>query len=377
MTTVPIPSEIESRWDLVPHRLSLLGVTFEAHPEGTGGTVTGQAAGGAFGALDTPWVRYGLSVWRSRRLASEEASVEIEIPPGAEDDGEPFAASTELTLPAGTLAGAGAVAALIRGFRLSTDQYDEPPPFESDPDLPYAASEGYTSQGLGLWLGPPELDGDEVRLVVRARNSLGPADRADMNAAIPRATTWVRVDLLLVGAFGEAVATRGETEYDISDPDFGLHEDGHEHAPEEEQRVAIEGVPGPAEALFGLSGLDFWLNVEGRHDPACVVVQDEVNYWGEEVSGPGRYVQVISARLHRWSYVSGSGAGEVLADLMFSNSSTLAATGMDTEVGNLCLRARAEVTMLQFDDPEAELSRPDPVDLRLPIGEPASREVAF
>jgi hypothetical protein len=368
---VPIARELGSRWELLPHRLSLMEVSFEPDEGQDRGRLHGACTGGGFGAIDVPWMSYGLSVWRSRRMAFEAASVELEIPPGSEDRGDPYAVGREVTLPAGELAGATAVVALIRGFRLSTDEYDEPPPFESDPDLPYDAGEGFTSQGLGISLSPPTLSGDQVTLTVRARNSLGLSDRADMNAAIPRATTWIRVDLLLVGAWGEGASlASGETQYDISAAEYGQNT-VHEHAPEAAQRVVIEGQPGPSQAIFGLSGFDFWLNLEGRHDPSCLVVQDEINSWGEPVSGPGRYVTSISARLHDERYDPASGRGEALADLMLSNSSTY------KEVGNLCLRARAEVSMLQLDDPEAELEQPDPIELRLTPGQPRSREVTY
>ena len=366
---VPVPRELESRWDLFPHRFSLLELTFE--PAEEGGTVHGLTAGGGWGVMDTPWVRYGWSIWRSRALAWETAQVEIEISPDSEDAGEPHAVTREVTIPAGRLAGAGAVVALVRGFSLSTDEYENPPPFESDPDLPYDPIEGYTSLGMGISLGEPTLRGDELVVDVRVRNSLGLSDRADMNAAIPEATSWVRVDLLLVGAFGQgATATSGEVQYDISAADYGQNT-VHDHASEEEQQVTIEGVRGPSSALFGLKAFDFWLNMDGRHDPDCEVVQDEINSWEEEVSGPGRYVRVMSARLHGESYDSATGRGAAMADLMFSNSSTF------KEVGNLCLRARAEVAMLQFDDPDAWLERPEPLDERLEPGDSESWDVRW
>jgi len=365
-----IPTEIATSWGMFPHRLSVLEVTL-TKTDSKAGLLEGQLNGGGWGAVDDPWAYYGASVWRSDRLVGVEASAELAIPPGSEHGGEPFAVADTFTFSAGALAGATSVVAFIRGYRISSDEYVERPPFESDPVLPYEAGEGYTSQGLGIALGEASLEGDSISVEVRVRNSLGIADRADMNAAIPLATTWMRVDMILVGAFGEASdVAAAETSYYISAAEYGK-ETVHEHAPDEQQRVSIQGTAGIANALFGLQAVDFWLNIDGRHDPACVVVQDEINTWEEEVSGPGRYVRDLSSRVWGTSYDAASGAGEAHADLMLSNSSIF------KEVGNLCLGVRARVAMLQVDDAEAVVDELGRVELELYPGEALSIEVPF
>jgi len=192
-----------------------------------------------------------------------------------------------------------------------------------------------------------------------------------MNNAIPQATTWLRVDVLLVGGFGpDAAASAGETSYFISSPDYGAAT-VHEHAPQAEQQVTIAGTAGPNRALFGFRAIDYWLNQDGRHDPSCVVIQNEVNEWDEPISGPGRYVRELSARLWDSTYNPTTGEGQINADLMLSNSSTA------LEIGNICLGVRAEVVMLQIDDNDATAYVHEPTELRMMADEPGSTEVEF
>ena len=103
-TPVAVPVELSTTWDLFPHRLSHQELTF-AQSSPSGGTLAARMDGGGWGALDIPRVRYGIELWRSSALRAEEASVEIEIPPGAEDDGELHAVAAALSFPAGALEG--------------------------------------------------------------------------------------------------------------------------------------------------------------------------------------------------------------------------------------------------------------------------------
>ena len=363
---VVVPTGLAVHWEILPHRLSIGELTASA---GGGKLVVGARwDGGSFGAVDTPWVTYEAAVWRSDQVAMEEASVTVEIPPGSEVAGVPFSASAAVTVDAGTLQGASAVVALIRGYRISTDDYSVPPDFLSDPDLPYDPVEGYTTQGLGITLGDAVLAADMVTVPVTVRNTLGLSDRGDMNAAIPQATTWVRVDITLIGSFAaDATALSAATSYFISAADYG-NETVHEPAPVAAQRIELSGTPGLGAALFGLRSVEYWLNVDGHRDPSCLVVQDEINSWGEEISGPGRYVRDLSARLHETSYDPASGVGVVHADLMLSNSS------LAKEVGNLCLGASAEVSMLQFEDDGAAEALA-PIVIELYTSEPGTMEV--
>lgn len=368
---VVVTTELTVSWDFYPHRLSVLELALEPSSGASGGELHAQCDGGDFGILDTPRARYGFSVWRSSRLRAVPGSVELEITPSSQVNGEPFSAEQEVRVPAGPLETAGALAAFVRGYRISTDEYEVPPPFETDPDLPYDPAYGYTTSGVGISLGTPQMLGDEIALTVRARNSLALSDRGDMNAAIPQATTWMRVDFVLVGAAGANVqATEGEASYYLSFPDYG-RQTVHQHADPGVQHVSVSGIAGPARALFGLSGFDIWLNIDGRTDPSCVVTQDATNAWGEPISGPGRYVRELSVRIWDEQYDPATGTGDVNVDVYLSNSSEF------KEVGNLCLGLHGRVTMLQFDDRDAEVNSPEPTELELVSGEPFSTAIEY
>ena len=368
-TTIAATTELSVLWDMLPHRISLLEASF-TH-DGEGGELVGRNDGGEFGALDTPFVRYGATVWRSRQLAAVHGTADFVITPADEAAGEPYSVARAVMVPAESLTGASALLAFIRGYRISTDEYDERPAFESDPDLPYDAIGGFTTQGFGVRLGEPVIVGSEIALDIDVRNTLGVSDRADMNNAIPQATTWVRVDFTIVGAFdSSANVVRGEASYTIGAADYGV-DTVHEHASESDQEVVLQGVSGPRNGLFGLTGFDFWLNLEGHHDPECVVVQDEVNSWGEEISGPGRYLREASIRLWDETYEPASGEGSAKLDLMLSNSSAF------REVGNLCLGVRGDVGMLQFADDAASSAATGPVELELISGENGRLPVVF
>lgn len=369
LETVVIPTHLALRWDLFPHRISFMELLFIPSEDGEGGTIEARCDGGSFGAIDTPKVRYGLTVWRSSRLLSVPGSVVIVIPPESEANGEPFSASATVSVHSKKLLRTHALAAYIRGFQITTDVYDTPPSFENE--IPYDPSEGYTTGGIGIALEAPERDGDEIRVSIRARNTLLPADRKDMNAAIPLATTWVRVDFIVVGALGRnARAVSAEKSYSSSFAEYGRNT-VHPHAAEEEQLFPIQGDPGPDRALMGISAFDIWLNVEERHDPDCIVMQDEINSWDEPVSGPGRYVRELAAALSDQTYDPMKGEGTARLDLFISNSS------MYKEIGNLCLGFWGRVTMLQFDDPDAESWPLEPYELELTAGESTTQKIVF
>lgn len=353
---VVVTTELTNRWDLLPHRLSRLELT----TTGVGDELTavGQNDGGTFGAVDRAVMRQAFTVHRSDALAAVPLSVELELAPTGGTDPEAFVVTGQARGTAGALAAAGARIAVLRGYRISTDEYAEPPPFQSDPELPYDPADGFTTQGVGLTLGEPTLDGGELVVPVSARVSLGPSDRGDMNAAIPQARVWVRVDLLVLGAPGVASeATRGSVAYTLSTATYG-QDTVHPHADDAAQLVTLDGAPGLAGGVVGLSGFELWINAPGRFDPACVVVQDEINSWGEMISGPGRYVTELSTRLWDVGYDAAAGRAEARVDLYVSNRSTV------YEEGNLCVGASADVSLLQLD---AEVERVDvaPIEVEL------------
>ncbi len=368
---VVVTHELSSRWKLLPHRISAMELTMQPAADGSHAVISAQNDGGSFGVVDSPIVDYAVRVWQSEQLVAQSASVKVAIEPNSSVGGEPFTVETTAELPAGALAQTRAQVAFIRGYAVTTDDYESPPSFASDPDLPYDPGDGFTTQGLGIALGDISIEGDKARVKVRVRNSLGIADRADMNAAIPHATTWVRVDFLVVGARGAAAELASEeVSYFLSTAAYGENT-LHEHAEEAKQQVTLTAGAGPAHAVFGIRAFDVWLNQSAHIDPSCVVVQDEINSWDEPVSGPGRYLRDLTVRLWDSSHDPAKGTGSAKLDLFLSNSSEY------KEVGNVCLGVQGQVGMLVFDDPAATMKQPEPLSLTFKSGESTTAELAF
>lgn len=337
---VIVTTDLTHFWDRLPHRISQLEVTSTAAADGSGVTLRAQNDGGTFGAVDGANVRQAFDVWRAADLVSLEGSVVVEIGPTGSVDPEGHVATAVASETSAELAAAGAVVAFLRGYRVDSDLYEDEPAFESA--IPYDPALGYTTQGIGIQLGVPTVSGDVVSFDVTARNSLGFSDRDDLNQAIVDATTWVRVDYLLVGATGSSAnASRGEVSYDLSYAEYGL-DTAHAHAEGPVQALSVAGAAGAPNGLTGITGFDVWLNVAGRGDPGCAVVQEEINTWDEMISGPGRYVTELSVRLWDTSYDAARGEATGRMDLMLSNTSEF------KEVGNICLEVRGEMGLLQF-----------------------------
>ena len=333
--TVVVTTELHQRWTSLPHRISRMEITSSLSEDGSAAQVLAENDGGAAGSFDRANVRVGLDRWSGSSLRSVEGSVTVVIPPHDSTMPTLHRASAVATLTDAELAGADTLIAFIRGYRIDTNLYETAPDFESR--IPYDPTFGFTTQGLGIQLAAPSASGDTITFDVDVRNSLGPADRPDMNEAMDEATTWMRVDYVVVGAFGESQRTRAEAEYNLSYATFGQQTE-HAHAPAADQAVELAGTPGLPHGMTGLTGFDFWLNVPGHQDPSCV----EIHSNDTSVSGPGRYVTELSVRLWDRAYDPATGAASANVDMMLSNSSTF------VEVGNLCLGLRGEVGLLQF-----------------------------
>lgn len=360
--SVLVTTELGMRWDLVPHRVSFFELAFEGDADAREGTVFVENEGGPLGAIDTAHSRQAFTRFTGPGLRSVPLSVQIEIPGPGTTEPDDFVATADARTPGDALEGADALVAWIRGFRISTDEYETPPPFASDPDLPYLPAEGFTTQGLGIGLGEPMREGAEIVVPVSVRNSLGPADRGDMNAAIPQASSWVRVDLVIVGVRGaKSVRARAAVEYTSSTASYGQNT-VHEHATPELQALTVAGEPNVASAMAGFASFDWWINAPSKIDPACQVVTDPINAWGEPISGPGRYLTELSVRAWDHEYDPASGVTSARVDLFFSNSSTV------KEIGNLCVGARAEISVLQTTAPVTALPL-EPIELDLPRGD--------
>ena len=66
-----------------------------------------------------------------------------------------------------------------------------------------------------------------------------------------------------------------------------------------------------------------------------------------KVKGAGRYIRTIRARAKLASYDAATGAGAVALDLMFTNDAPDGFKAM--EAGSMCVRARGDAVLLQFD----------------------------
>ncbi len=345
-TTVLVPAGFATDWAQLPHRLSSYEVTLEHGDDPDAASLVAQNNGGPWGAIESSSARYHVEAIRSPWLRAATGSMLVELPPGTGDEG----VSVALELDAASLGDAETLVALVRGVSIETNLYDEPPAFASDPDLPYDPADGFTTQGFGVVLGDVSRNGDTVSVPVRARNLLGIADRGDMNAAIPQATSWLRVDVTVIGALGDAALATDDVTYDLGNAGYGSNT-VVEHADADAQRIVLQGTPGLPSAVFGVQGFDLWLKVDGMHADDCVVVQDEINAWSEPISGPGRYVRDVTAWLGGASYDPATGTGTDSLDLHLSNRSAV------KEIGNICLRASGTAAMLQFADPAPERCR--------------------
>ena len=366
---VAVPHTLDSHWVVTPHRISAWEISFTPAGARTG-TLWAENDGGPFGAIDTPVVVYDLDYWKSPLLEARSANVQVVLTPGSEVDGVPFSGVATASVNAAGIAESDVLAAYIRGWRVDTDLYETPPAFETD--IPYDPADGFTSQGFGIELGAPTRVDDRIEVSVRARNSLGDADRGDMNEAVPLATTWVSIDLVVIVCREACAFDSGTVEYFLSTADDGI-DTQHPHADEADQQLTITSTPvsSTARALFGLTAFDIWVNQDDHKDPACVVVQDPENFEGDPISGPSRYMTSLSARIHDMQHDAAAGTGDVKVDLHYSNRSDY------KEIGNLCVGTRGSVGMLQFDDADAIHVDVDPVTLEFEAGEAVSTTVSW
>ena len=180
---------------------------------------------------------------------------------------------------------------------------------------------------------------------VFARNRLAISDREDMNAAIAQATTWMRIDLLALGTPSDVSVSRTNANYTLSYPDFGSQTE-HPHANENQQTITFESQANTSVLGFGIQSFDLSINVDGLFHADCEVLSEEVNFWNEEISGPGRYLKEFTTSL---SGVTPQNDESVQAqfDLHISNSSAM------NEVGNICAGLQGRAILLRAPDASA------------------------
>jgi hypothetical protein len=172
----------------------------------------------------------------------------------------------------------------------------------------YCPRLGFTSRGLGVSVTVEDVNPERLTLAYEVRFEHGPADRPDMNAAIPLAWGGATVDVLLLGVTGRDVH-EGEVDYRLEYPGDYIYPNWGDttldHATPEQQRITLNGASGMGVGLFGLTAFDFLLEPD------------------EE--GAGYYVRELSARLSLESYDDTSGTAHFLLDGFASNTSSFVA----------------------------------------------------
>ncbi len=236
-------------WRDLAHRISLLRTELAPDASASLGLVGGDWSNGET-ATDVPEYRLTHATVTTQHANFAYGSVELLVPP----DGE---ATGEIVVEAASLPERADLRALINGFSIATDVE------QADPDYPadYDPAHGYTSTGFGFALGPPERDGDTVRVPVRARAGWGPQDREDMNAAIPHAVTAVSVSTVLVSFDGEAtdVPLAARATYTPDNPDASVWS-GTEQPPQE---LPASFTEGPRDGFVGWSAFFLEVNPAG------------------------------------------------------------------------------------------------------------------
>ena len=338
-----IPTGMNLGWKSLPHRIAATELTANITAETP--TITAQNNGGDFGAVDTATAQYHTISIAHPGLVVEEVSANFVLEPSSDPTaGEAYLQTQTLTLPE-SLNGSESVAVFIRGFRIDTDLYETEPAFETQETLPYDPALGYTTGGFGMGSSDPLRGDGGWTIEAFARNRLAISDREDMNGAIAQATTWMRVDFLVIGLPQDVKLSRSDADYKLSYPDFGSQTD-HPHANNDQQTIAFEKNENTAILGFGIQSLDLSINVEGLYDPSCEVVSEEINFWNEEISGPGRYMREFTAALSNMqTQTDGSVQGQF--DLHISNSSAM------NEVGNICAALSGRALLLRTADASA------------------------
>ncbi len=332
-----IPTGMNLGWKSLPHRIAATELTTNLKAENP--TITVQNDGGDFGAVDTATANYQTISIAHPGLVVEEVSTTFIIEPATDATATDAYLSTQnLELPA-SLDSSDDVAVFIRGFRIDTNLYESAPSFQTSEELPYDPALGYTTGGFGMGSSDPIRSDSGWTVDVFARNRLAVSDREDMNAAIAEATTWVRVDYLVVGLPEDVTLSRADTNYTMSYPDFGSQTD-HPHADTDKQTITFDAENNTDILGFGIQSFDLSINVEGNYDANCEVISEEINFWNEEINGPGRYLREFTTALSDVT-PQDDGSVQALFDLHISNSSAM------NEVGNICAGLSGKALLLR------------------------------
>ncbi len=333
-----LASGLEQQWKLLPHRLSRSEARLTPPTGGAGWVASAQNDGGPFGTIDESAATLDYALLHGTGLRVTHGSVKVQIPAGKSQQQQQVTL-TEADPPDGALV----AVPLLRGFKYSSNDYATAPSWAASR---YDPAKGFTSAGFGMALGKASRAGGKTSFSVTVTSRLAPCDRYDasikddMNGVIPQASSWITVDYSVI-YLPAGQATAGSASYFLNYSEFA--KDGkHVTAPAESARtVKLQGTPGPAVALAALQGFDLLSNDAKNKDPACAVKA------AGKVKGAGRYIRTIRARAKLASYDAATGAGAVALDLMFTNDAPDGFKAM--EAGSMCVRARGDAVLLQFD----------------------------
>jgi|GEM_PF-5186513 hypothetical protein len=334
-----IASGIESDWKLIPHRFSELKAMLVPPAGEKGWEMVAQDAGGSFGAIDKPFIAVDYSAFSATGWRVQHGEKLVEIPAGSSSK----TVAVEVTGAVAPQTSDEKAVMVLRGFYLSTNQYDTPPTWVDS----YDPALGYTSAGFGIRLHDIQESTDSVKFSATVNNRLAPCDRDDatkgddMNGAIPNAKTWVTV-FYSVYTFKDAVYTAGHKEYFVNYEDYSLDGEQTSRPSDAERKLTIKGQAGLPVGFVGLQGFDFISNSATDKDPGCEIKA------ADECEGTGRYIRTMRARAKDLSYDQTKGEGVVDVDLLFVNE---AVDGFNQfEKGGMCVNAQADVVLIQFKD---------------------------
>ena len=201
-------------WDFLSHRVSLTELAIAED-----GTITSGIIGGDFSTGDVASDFVHVRVTQSRITGSGvfvgHGQLDVTVGP----DGR-FSETVTLDVP-GISSVSNATAALA-GFRISTDTA-QPADYPSD----YDPALGYTTKGWGFTVGEPTLSGDTASLTVSGikrwaptDNDADPADRSDMNGAIPHAQTELSIHYTVIGFDGSLTTGSGTASVDYPNGNY-------------------------------------------------------------------------------------------------------------------------------------------------------------
>ena len=209
-----ILSGFNHTWNQLSHRVSLSEIHIDEE-----GTISSGIIGGDFStgdvASDYVHFRVTQSKVSGEGLYVGHGAVDVVVGP----DG---VINETVTLAVPGISSAANVTSAFAGFRISSDT-----PQGSDYPSDYDPALGYTTKGWGFAIGEPSLSGDTVTVTVTGQHrwaptndEADPANRSDMNGAIPFAQSEVSVYFTVIGFEGQITTGSGTATVDYPNGNY-------------------------------------------------------------------------------------------------------------------------------------------------------------